>query len=77
MNISCILVATEMYDTILESEKKMEIFYIEIWTIWSKMEHLVQNGPTRKDQYFEKIMLVIGYMCPKKLGTKFFPLLFM
>ena len=72
MNISCILEATEMYDTILKSVKEKEIFYMEFWTIWSKMYHLVQIGPWRKNNKIKKLIAEMGYMCPRKVDTKIF-----
>ena len=50
----------------------MEIFYVPFRTICSKMEHLVQNGPGRKNDYFQKPMVEMEFMCPRKMGTKIF-----
>ena len=50
----------------------MEIFCGTIRSTWSKLEHLVQNGPTRKNEYFQNLITGIVIMCPRKNGTCFF-----
>ena len=54
-NISCILEAGILYDTILETGWKKEIFGNDPRIICSKMEKMVQFGPKTKNFVFQDI----------------------
>ena len=72
VNILCIFRARIISDIILESGRKTKLLFVWTRTIWSKMEHLILNGPNWKNQYFQNLMLEMDHICSPKMGTIIF-----